>query len=559
MKPEASSIPVSLFADFEHLLRTQLNIILGHSQLLALKPDLDEYSHNQIQEIDQACHVMLDFIENFSPGPAEISRKIPPPPHLPDAPRHQKILIVEDDPTNRAVIGLQFESLGYPVEIVTNGIEALECWHTGIYDLILSDINMLGMNGYELARTIRREEGGRREKRVPIIALTAASGMETWQACQAAGMDDMLPKPIELEALCTLLRRYSIQSQEDVLPAWARNSDTDIVELFCNTTQEALAGCHRLIHDRNTSALASIIHTLKSSALSIGARQISQQARDMEEQVLKGEWSELDMIVKSLDEAVLNFRQADKMACTHINAPLISSETIRQAIASNAFEPLFWIRVDIASLMPVGVDVQFSWHDPERGSIPSEVFLFLAEQYGYIDALSELLLTQVLVTSAHMERAGFPLKISFPMSSCWLRRPHLGEFILASIKAVGGVPERLTLEIAARSCETAATLLSGLVSAGVVLSVGNFQHCPHSPEQLRRLGFSEIRLDIKDWSRYGSSPALMTHELIRVATGVDNTRNLKEAHTLGANHIQGKLIAPSMPETKLLKWLSSRL
>jgi signal transduction histidine kinase/CHASE3 domain sensor protein/HPt (histidine-containing phosphotransfer) domain-containing protein/ActR/RegA family two-component response regulator len=121
------------------------------------------------------------------------------------------VLIVDDHPTNRALLVRQVQVLGYAAESAENGVEALALWRTSRFGLLITDCNMPEMDGYELARSIRRLESGSPGsggKRTPIIACTAfALGGEA-EICLAAGMDDYLRKPVELRQILEKLDRW---------------------------------------------------------------------------------------------------------------------------------------------------------------------------------------------------------------------------------------------------------------------------------------------------------------------------------------------------------------
>ncbi|MBE0597650.1 MAG: PAS domain S-box protein [Desulfuromonadales bacterium] len=110
------------------------------------------------------------------------------------------VLVVDDHPTNRVLLLRQVNMLGYAAESVENGVEALTKWQSGRFGIVITDINMPEMNGYELTRRIRESEAGR-DNRTPIIACTANALRGEEAICLAAGMDDYLAKPIELENL----------------------------------------------------------------------------------------------------------------------------------------------------------------------------------------------------------------------------------------------------------------------------------------------------------------------------------------------------------------------
>ncbi len=116
------------------------------------------------------------------------------------------ILVAEDHPTNRSVLVRLLGLLGYAAETAENGKLALEKWQGGGFALLLTDCNMPEMDGYELAQAVRsRETGG---KRAPIIACTANALAGEADRCLAAGMDDFVAKPVELEALARAVERW---------------------------------------------------------------------------------------------------------------------------------------------------------------------------------------------------------------------------------------------------------------------------------------------------------------------------------------------------------------
>ena len=118
----------------------------------------------------------------------------------------RRLLLAEDVLVNQKVASRALEKLGYEVEVVNNGKEAVAAWETGKYDLILMDCQMPEMDGYEATREIRRREGP--NQHIPIVALTAHAMKGADEECKAAGMDEHLTKPIDREALDRCLRRY---------------------------------------------------------------------------------------------------------------------------------------------------------------------------------------------------------------------------------------------------------------------------------------------------------------------------------------------------------------
>ena len=117
------------------------------------------------------------------------------------------ILIAEDNAVNQRVAARMLEKLGCHVDIVENGIEAVAAIKEKDYTLVLMDVQMPKMDGYEATRIIRGELAERVNK-VPIIALTANAMEEDRQHCLAAGMNDFLRKPMKREELQRVITRW---------------------------------------------------------------------------------------------------------------------------------------------------------------------------------------------------------------------------------------------------------------------------------------------------------------------------------------------------------------
>ncbi|MBL8471047.1 MAG: CHASE domain-containing protein [Rhodocyclaceae bacterium] len=115
------------------------------------------------------------------------------------------ILVVEDDALNQEITTAVLEAAGLNVYTASDGLEAIECIKTGVFDLILMDMNMPNMVGIEATYQIRLNP---RYTRTPIIALTANSFVEDRDACIQAGMNDHLSKPVMPDVLYKTILRW---------------------------------------------------------------------------------------------------------------------------------------------------------------------------------------------------------------------------------------------------------------------------------------------------------------------------------------------------------------
>jgi PAS domain S-box-containing protein len=198
------------------------------------------------------------------------------------------ILVAEDNEINQQVIVQQLALLGFAGDVAANGREALEFWQSGNYALVLSDLHMPEMDGYELTSKIRElEQDGHR---TPILALTANALKGEADHCREVGMDDYLSKPARLADLKAMLEKWIPSS----LPNKENSPDSSVVKV---QVLEDLIGndplmIREFLHDFQISMKETAkklktngkkemlmqataeSHKLKSSARAIGAIQL---------------------------------------------------------------------------------------------------------------------------------------------------------------------------------------------------------------------------------------------------------------------------------------------
>ncbi len=198
------------------------------------------------------------------------------------------VLVAEDNPVNRLVIGRQLQRLGVPAVIVDDGDAALARWRGdgARFSLLLTDLHMPGLDGEALCAAIRREEPAGR--RLPVVALTANAVRGEAERAIAAGMDDYLTKPVPLQRLAAALRRWlplttdiaaePTDGADDFDPealARAIGPDPEDQAEMRRTYLHTLAVAERELHDamalRDWLRAGLAAHRVKSSSHAVGA------------------------------------------------------------------------------------------------------------------------------------------------------------------------------------------------------------------------------------------------------------------------------------------------
>src|SRR5262249_19927102 len=126
---------------------------------------------------------------------------------VPDMARHHplRILLAEDNVVNQKVALRLLAQMGYRADVAANGLEAIDAVGRQTYDVILMDVQMPELDGFEASREINRRWPG--ERRPRIVAMTANAMQGDRELCAAAGMDDYVAKPVRIEELVAALER----------------------------------------------------------------------------------------------------------------------------------------------------------------------------------------------------------------------------------------------------------------------------------------------------------------------------------------------------------------
>jgi PAS domain S-box-containing protein len=230
------------------------------------------------------------------------------------------ILVAEDNEVNQTVILQQLTLLGKTADIACNGRDALERWQSGDYGILLTDLHMPEMDGYELSAAIRSSENfvnetetsETRKPRIPIIAFTANALKGEAEHCRAVGMDDYLSKPVQLVNLKAMLEKWLPVNAESISvdpgPALTVSSDLpvtspahvdlNVLKALIGDEELQIRKCLHVFHlstsriavelrtacaAGQTVAAGTLMHKLKSSARSVGALALGDLCAEIEQ------------------------------------------------------------------------------------------------------------------------------------------------------------------------------------------------------------------------------------------------------------------------------------
>jgi len=180
-----------------------------------------------------------------------------------------QVLVAEDNVINGAIIQEQLEALGCSAVVATNGEQALMQWAPGRFDLILTDVNMPVMNGYQLAQALRQQD-----KTLPIIGITANALREEGERCLAAGMSAWLVKPLDLATLRAQLEKHCNIAFPPVVDVPLQLSPK-MRELFVTTLRQDVHTTLAALDGADANRVAQHLHSIAGA---LGAVQAGEMA-----------------------------------------------------------------------------------------------------------------------------------------------------------------------------------------------------------------------------------------------------------------------------------------
>jgi len=325
MEKDKSRSPESIFLnELSHQVRTPLNSIIGFSTAL-LASERPEKEKEFLEAIKVSGEMILKIIdeklgqENISKtgtsksDPRQLSRL-----HFHEI-QQLKILLVEDDILNVKLIEYLFAEYGMHTEVAYNGKDAIEKFLKKDYELILMDIEMPEMNGYETTSYIRETLNSQ----VPIIAITAHAMAGEREKCLQLGMNDYIPKPIDASQLFEIIyKTISLTEKEhdgyqEPITNFGYLKETmngkkeaikEMLDYILHQLPIYLSDLTKAIEKSDHPAIAKLAHKTKSAVGIMGAKSLEPLLTKMETAGKNS--AEISTIIKMNIELTNNCRQA---------------------------------------------------------------------------------------------------------------------------------------------------------------------------------------------------------------------------------------------------------
>lgn len=237
-----------------------------------------------------------------------------------------KILLVEDNPINQQIAIEMLHHMGLQVDIASNGLQALEVLEEVEYDLVLMDVQMPVMDGYEAARKIR---SNLRLSNLPVISMTAHTMNEDREKSLQSGMNDQVNKPINPDELFSVIAKYvktssfitsdtiKLNREEDNTKAlpWSKLNSIKFAEglvrvgsnqelykklllQFRASNVETLDNIKTALSKGDGKTAARLVHTVKGVAANIGANQLAADAAELETALIHGNIAVIDALLE---------------------------------------------------------------------------------------------------------------------------------------------------------------------------------------------------------------------------------------------------------------------
>jgi len=221
------------------------------------------------------------------------------------------VLVVEDNELNRKIVSQMLQNYGFEVSISENGLECLRLIQEIAFDLVLMDMQMPVMDGYETTAVIRQEFD---HQELPIIAMTAHAMAGDREKCLACGCTSYLPKPFKAEKLIEEVVQHlgkGISPRKRPLYP-SQQLINDLIPELIHMLKDMIDDLLVAIEFRNLEMIQSISHDIKGTAGMYGFMEISQVASEIELAAREKSSRQLNMLYQQL---LFLYNQANTQVC----------------------------------------------------------------------------------------------------------------------------------------------------------------------------------------------------------------------------------------------------
>jgi len=251
------------------------------------------------------------FTARFAKQGGDASPEVVPEPSPTLHPRPSRLLLVEDNPINQQVAVGILERLGMGVDVVSTGKDAVGALAVLPYDLVLMDVQMPGMDGYETTREIRGPGTTAKNPEIPIVAMTANAMRGDREKCLGAGMDDYVAKPVSPRALLEVLSRWLPEAEPvptappvaaEAVPAPCfdkaelidRMMDNEVLARevahgFLGAVPAQFEELRRCLNTGDTAGVQFHAHTIRGSVAAVGGGSLLPALQEVENAAGRGD------------------------------------------------------------------------------------------------------------------------------------------------------------------------------------------------------------------------------------------------------------------------------
>jgi len=239
-----------------------------------------------------------------------------------------RILLAEDNIVNQKVAQSMLQKMSHRVDTVANGMEAIRALEKLPYDLVLMDVQMPEMDGFEATKHIRNPQSVVLNHEIPVIAMTAHAMKGDKEICLQAGMDDYITKPISLQSLIKVLEKWKITQQKEshfgviateglkstekplifdkqALLERTMNDEKlvrKLISIFLKDLPKQMTALKENVKKGDFENIKWYAHYIKGSSANMGAMALSTVAADMEKAAKDSLSDEINILMPELEE-----------------------------------------------------------------------------------------------------------------------------------------------------------------------------------------------------------------------------------------------------------------